>query len=73
MLKHRRLEGRKPRLVRYPEQILSMPASFDAAVFDRSAFDTETVWIESEDNDYRADEMIKQVLQFALDRLAAVL
>jgi hypothetical protein len=48
-----------------------MPASFDAAVFDRSAFDTETVWMKSDD--YCADEMIKQVLQFALDRLAAVL
>ena len=50
-----------------------MPASFDAAVFDRSAFDTETVKIETEDDDYRADETIKKVLQFARDRLAAVL
>jgi hypothetical protein len=71
MLKHGSLDDRKPRLVRRPEQILTMPASFDAAAFDRGAFDTETVWIETEANDYRADEMIKRVLQFAGDRLAA--
>ena len=68
-LKHGRLDNRKPRLVRRPEQIMTMPASFDAAAWDRSAFDTETVWIETEDNDYRADEMIKEVLQFARERL----
>jgi hypothetical protein len=73
MLKHGRLDDRKPRLVRRPDQILTMPASFDAAVFDRSAFDTETVWIETEGNDYRADEIIKEVLQFARDQLATVL
>jgi hypothetical protein len=72
-LKHGRLDDRKPRLVRRPDQILTMPASFDAAVFDRSAFDTETVWIETEANDYRADEVIKEVLQFARDQLATVL
>jgi hypothetical protein len=40
MLKHGRLDDRKPRLVRRSDQILTMPASFDAAVFDRAAFDT---------------------------------
>jgi hypothetical protein len=70
MLKHGRLDDRKPRLVRRSDQILTMPASFDAAVFDRAAFDTETVWIETEGNDYRADEVIKEVLQFARERLA---
>jgi hypothetical protein len=73
MLKHGRLDDRKPRFVRRPDQILTMPASFDAAVFDRSAFDTETVWIETEGNDYRANEIIKEVLQFARDQLATVL
>jgi hypothetical protein len=68
-LKHGRLGNRKPRLVRRPGQIMTMPASFDAAAWDRSAFDTETVWIETQDNDYRADEMIKEVLQFARERL----
>jgi hypothetical protein len=65
-------KDRKPRLVRRPDQIMTMPAGFDAATFDRSAFDTETVWIETDDNDYRAAEMIKEVLQFARERLDAL-
>jgi hypothetical protein len=48
-----------------------MPAGFDAAAWNRSAFDTETVWIETELTDYRADVMIQHVLQFARDRSAA--
>ena len=72
-LKHGRLDDRKPRLVRRSDQILTMPASFDAAGFDRGAFDTETVWIETGGNDYRADEIIKEVLQLARDQLATVL
>jgi hypothetical protein len=56
MLKHGSLDDRKPRLVRRPEQILTMPTSFDAATFDRSAFDTETVWIETETTDHRAGQ-----------------
>jgi hypothetical protein len=71
-LTHGRLDDRKPRLVRRPDQIMTMPAGFDAATFDRSAFDTETVWIETDDNDYRAAEMIKEVLQFARERLEAL-
>jgi hypothetical protein len=51
---------------------MTMPAGFDAATFDRSACDTETVWIETDDNDYRAAEMIKEVLQFARERLDAL-
>jgi hypothetical protein len=68
-LKHGRLDDRKPRLVRRPDQIMTMPASFDASDFDPSAFDAETVWIETDETDYRADEMIKEVLEFARERL----
>jgi hypothetical protein len=67
MLKHGLLSHPKPRLIRKPEQILAMPGSFDAATVDRAGFDTETVWLACEDTDYRADEMIKNVLQLARD------
>jgi hypothetical protein len=49
---------------------MTMPGSFDAAAFDRSAFDIETVWIEADDTDHRADEVIKEVLQLARERLS---
>jgi len=42
-----------------------MPASFDAATFDKDTFDTETVWIEASDTDYRAHEVIAEVLDLA--------
>ena len=65
-LKHGQLDPqRKSRLVLRPDQIMTMPTSFDTATFDRSAFDTETVWIEANDTDYRAAEVIGIVLDLA--------
>jgi hypothetical protein len=69
-LKHGRLDDRKARLVRHPAQIEPFPASFDASTFDQSAFDTETVWIDTSENDFRADEVIQKVASFAEDCLA---
>jgi hypothetical protein len=69
-LKHGYLTKPKPRLVRRSDQIFPMPASYDAATFDRSAFDVETIWIQAEDTDYRADEVIKEVAGFARERLS---
>ena len=65
-LRHGRLDPqRRPRLVLRADQIMTMPASFDSATFDKGAFDTETVWIEANDTDYRAVEVIGAVLDFA--------
>jgi hypothetical protein len=72
-LKHGRLDDRKPRLVRRPGQILAIPTGFDGATCDGGAFDTETVWIETADNDYRAAEMMREVLQFARERSALLI
>jgi hypothetical protein len=69
-LKHGYLTKPKPRLVRRSDQIFPMPESYDAATFDRSAFDVETIWIQAEDTDYRADEVIKEVAGFARERLS---
>lgn len=49
-LKHGELTGKKPRLVERADQVVSYSGAFDEAVFDRSAFDTESViWIETTD------------------------
>jgi hypothetical protein len=46
-LKHGELTGRKPRLVSRADQLVRYDGAYDAAVFDRSVFDTEgVVWIE---------------------------
>jgi hypothetical protein len=49
-LKHGELTGKKPRLVERADQVASYSGALDEAVFDRSAFDTESViWIETKD------------------------
>lgn len=63
-LKHGKLDGRKTRLVRRPEQIFGMPGAFDSTAFD-NAFDTETIWIDTPGNDYRAAEVIADVTEIA--------
>lgn len=68
-LKHGKLDGRKFRLVHHPAQIETFPASYDSAAFDRSAYDTETVWIDTPENDFRADVTIKNVCSFAKECL----
>jgi hypothetical protein len=68
-LKHGNLTKPKLRLVRRHDQIVTMPGGFSSA-FD-SGFQTEMVWIEATDTDYRADDIIKQVLQFARERICA--
>jgi hypothetical protein len=64
-LKHGVLTHSKPRVVTRSEQIEAVPAGFDWATYDRDAFDTEQVWIEGIDTDYRADEVIKDVVALA--------
>jgi hypothetical protein len=70
-LKHGQLTGSKPRLVRRHNQILTMPAAFDAGFYP-GAFHTEVVWIEAEDTDYRADEVIARVLEIAREELSQI-
>ena len=64
-LKHGVLTRSTPRLVKQSEHVQAMPVGFDSATFDRDAFDTEQVWIEATDTDYRADEVIKDVIALA--------
>jgi hypothetical protein len=71
-LKHGSLTHPKSRLVRRSDQVLSLPAAFDRARFDIGSFDTETVWIEASDTDYRADEVIRSVVELARTWLAKV-
>lgn len=63
-LKHGKLDGRMPRLVRKPDQVFSMPGAFEPAAFSK-AFDTGQVWISTDANDFRADEVIGAVVDFA--------
>ncbi|MCV0385865.1 MAG: hypothetical protein K5821_05460 [Nitrobacter sp.] len=65
-LKHGELLGKKPRLVRRADQVVAYEGIFDAAVFDRSAFDTEAViWLETSDKSARpADQIAGEVLVF---------
>jgi hypothetical protein len=50
-LKHGELTRKKPRLVERADQVVSYSGAFDEAVFDRSAFDRESViWIETTDS-----------------------
>jgi hypothetical protein len=60
-LKHGKLDGRKQRIVRRPDQLFTMPGAFDPEVFDAAVFDCGEVWIETEITDHRADEVIKAV------------
>jgi hypothetical protein len=71
-LKHGTLTHPKPRLVTRADQIQRYPVSFDSALFDRSAFDTKMVWIEGQDTDYRADEVIGDVVVIAEEWLAKI-
>jgi hypothetical protein len=71
-LKHGVLTHSKPRLVRRSEHIHTLPTSFDSATFDRDTFDTEQVWIEGCDTDYRADEVITIVVELAKERCGPI-
>ena len=68
-LKHGELR-KSQRLVWRPDQIFTMPVAWDQAVWDRDVFDAETVWIETEGTDFRADETINKVLEFAQVKLS---
>jgi hypothetical protein len=48
-----------------------MPGAFDPEAFDSEMFDTGHVWMETSANDHRADEVIKNVADFARAQLAA--
>jgi hypothetical protein len=61
-LKHGNLTHPKPRLVRKSEHIQTLPGAFDGSAFQQNAFQTERVWIEGMDTDYRADEVIGDVV-----------
>lgn len=65
-LKHGQLNlGKKPRIVRRPDQLFTMPGAFAAGVFSPTAFDTGQVWIDTEATDHRANEVIGRVAEFA--------
>jgi hypothetical protein len=64
-LKHGNLTHPKPRLVRKSEHIQTLPGAFDGRAFQQNAFQTERVWIEGMDTDYRADELIRDVVHLA--------
>lgn len=69
-LKHGKLNPeRKYRIVYRPKQLFTMPGAFQAGAFSSAAFDTGQVWIETETTDHRANEVIKNVVEFARLRL----
>jgi hypothetical protein len=69
-LKHGELKHPKPRLVRRPDQLFKMPGAFQSNAFQRGAFQMEQVWIETDVTDYRADQVINNVTQFASTHLS---
>ena len=69
-LKHGQLNiGNKPRIVRRPDQLFTMPGAFSPAAFDPAVFDTGQVWIDTETTDHRANEVIEKVAEFARSEL----
>ena len=65
-LKHGQLNlGNKPRIVRRPDQLFTMPGAFAPGAFSPAAFDTGQVWIDTEATDHRANEVIARVAEFA--------
>jgi hypothetical protein len=65
-LKHGQLNlGNKPRIVRRPDQLFTMPGAFAPGAFNSAAFNTGEVWIDTEATDHRATEVIAQVAEFA--------
>jgi hypothetical protein len=71
-LKHGTLKYKKPRLVRRSDQLVKRRGAFQSNAFQASAFHTDRVWIEAEDNDYEAYKVIKTVLALASELLAKV-
>jgi hypothetical protein len=71
-LKHGNLTGAKPRLVRRPDNVFTMPEAFDRAAFDRGAFDTGAVWIDATDTDYKTTDVIKCVADLAREWLGRI-
>jgi len=65
-LKHGNL-SRSPRLVSRPKQLLAMPGAFQG--FQADAFQSEQIWIETDVNDYKANEVIAQVAHLAQTQL----
>jgi hypothetical protein len=64
-LKHGNLTRGKSRVVRRSDQILAVPGAFSSQAFQANAFQTDMVWIDAEDTNYRAHEVIKEVVGFA--------
>jgi hypothetical protein len=68
-LRHGELCRKKPRLVRRPDQIVSKGGAFQSNAFQSNGFQMDKVWIETEEGDYRADVVIKNVLEIARQSL----
>jgi hypothetical protein len=69
-LKHGNLNrGKKVRLVRRPDQLFTMPGAFQSDMVQRNAFQTTEVWISTDANDHRADEVLENVAEFARSHL----
>jgi hypothetical protein len=66
-LKHGNLSRGAPRLVSGPKQLVAMPGAFQG--FPAYAFQTEQIWIETDVNDYKANEVIAQVADLAQTQL----
>jgi hypothetical protein len=72
-LKHGNLNrGKKVRLVRRPDQLFTMPGAFQSNMVQRDAFQITEVWISTDANDHRADEIIDNVTEFARSHLKAL-
>jgi hypothetical protein len=69
-LKHGELKDPKPRLVRRPDKLFTMPDAFQSNVFSADAFHVDQVWLETDDTDHRANELIDKVTQFARAQLS---
>jgi hypothetical protein len=68
-LKHGNLTRAAPRLFRSPKQLFVMPGAFQANAVQADAFQTEQIWVETEATDYKADEVIGKVADFALSQM----
>jgi hypothetical protein len=64
-LKHGNLTRATPRLVSRPEQLFAMPGAFQTNAFQADAFQTGQIWIETHVTDYKADEVIGKIADFA--------
>lgn len=68
-LKHGTLTGKKPHLVKRPDQLRKTQGAFQSNFFQANTVQVDMIWIETKTKNYRAYELIQDVLALAAEQL----